>query len=149
MQPATLQQAPDRRIGAWLACLRALRRPAVLDQAIEGKGQVLFRAFWPLIVSLGLILGTPTTRAEEGVASESQMKAAFLVNFPKYVDWPSSAFAHPNSPVIVAIFGDDKVVEEFCQMIGGRRTINGRRIELKRISTEEEISKECQILYVG
>src|SRR6266849_4312257 len=101
-QNSILQQAANRRTGGWQACLRA---------------------FLPLIVSLGLILGTPSTMAQEGVASESQMKAAFLVNFPKYVDWPAAAFSQANSPVVVAIFGDEEVVREFYQMIegGGRR----------------------------
>jgi hypothetical protein len=97
-----------------------------------------------LVVSAPLYVG-----ADEGVASEAQMKAAFLVNFPKYVEWPASAFAQPNSPVVVAIFGDDKVINEFNQMIQGGRSIEGRQIVVKRISTEEEITSDCHILYVG
>jgi len=127
-QNSILQQAANRRTGGWQACLRA---------------------FLPLIVSLGLILGTPSTMAQEGVASESQMKAAFLVNFPKYVDWPAAAFSQANSPVVVAIFGDEEVVREFYQMIEGGRTINGHPVVLKRITAEEEIGSDCQILFVG
>ena len=37
--------------------------------------------------------------AAEAEASETQVKAAFLLNFPKYVEWPVEAHATTNSPI--------------------------------------------------
>lgn len=90
-----------------------------------------------------------TSRGGEGIASEPQMKAAFLVNFPKYVDWPAKETNSTNTPIVVAIFGDDKVVNEFLEMIQGGRVINGRPLALKRIISEDEIKKDCEILFIG
>jgi len=117
-------------------------------RALKGeRREVSFHVlFWPLIVWLGLLIAAPVTRAEEGVASESQMKAAFLVNFPKYVDWPVTS---TNRSVVVAIYGDDRVVNEFLDMIHGGRSINGRPLTLKRITTEEEIQSDCDILFIA
>ena len=106
-------------------------------------------SFWRLALGLILILGVPAARAEEGVASETQMKAAFLVNFPKYIDWPTKIAPGTNQPIVVAIFGDDKVVKEFLEMIHGGRMINGRPLVLKRITAEEEINNDCEILFIG
>lgn len=103
------------------------------------------RAF--LLVIAMLLITTATVPADEGIASEAQMKAAFLVNFPKYIEWPASAFAERGSPIVVAIYGDDKVINEFNQMIQGGRSIEGRQIVVKRINSEEEISSDCHIIY--
>src|SRR5689334_4250328 len=37
---------------------------------------------------------------------ESQVKAAFLYNFTKFVEWPSEAFQYPDSPIVIGTIGD-------------------------------------------
>ena len=81
--------------------------------------------------------------------ADFQVKAAFLINFPKYVDWPASAFAETNSPIIVAIFGDENVANEVQKMIGDGRMIGGHPLILKRIAREEEINRDCHILFIS
>jgi hypothetical protein len=88
-------------------------------------------------------------KAEEGAPLDYQVKAAYLVNFPKYVDWPSNAFATANSPITVAIFGDDNVSGEFRKMIEGGRTVDGHPFVLKRVDKEEEIGNDCHILFIA
>ncbi len=36
---------------------------------------------------------------------EALLKAAFLYNFAKFVDWPAEAFTSPEAPVILCILG--------------------------------------------
>lgn len=78
-----------------------------------------------------------------------QVKAAFLVNFPKYVDWPASGFANSNSPITVAVFGDDNVANEFQNMIHDGLVISGHPVVLKRIQNEAEITADCHILFIA
>jgi hypothetical protein len=106
---------------------------------------------WLLIwvLHFGLVTGIFTARAEEEMPADFQVKAAFLINFPKYVDWPASTFAETNSPIIVAIFGDENVANAVQDMIGSGRTIGGHPLVLKRIAREEDISRDCQILFIA
>ena len=104
---------------------------------------------WTLTVGAGLVIGTSAVLATEVAPLDFQVKAAFLVNFPKYMDWPSAAFAGTNSPITVAIFGDDNVAGEFGNMIEGGRTVSGRPVLLKRITKEEQIGSDCQILFIA
>src|SRR5882724_764804 len=62
-------------------------------------------------------------KAEDEVVLDFQVKAAFLVNFPKYIDWPSTAVPQTNSTITVGIFGDDHVAEAFAAMVVGGKTI--------------------------
>jgi hypothetical protein len=100
-------------------------------------------------VHLSLATGTFTARAEEEMPTDFQVKAAFLINFPKYVDWPASAFAETNSPIVVAILGDENVANAVQNMIGSGRIIGGHPLVLKRIAREEEITSDCQILFIA
>jgi hypothetical protein len=85
--------------------------------------------------------------AETASPSEEQIKAAFIVNFPKYVEWSPSAFPSTNSPVIIATLGEGKVVAELQKMIVSR-TVNGRSIVLKSCS-DETLAAGFHILFVS
>jgi hypothetical protein len=85
--------------------------------------------------------------AQESAPSESQLKAAFMVNFPKYVDWPQSAFVETNSPIVVAIFGEADFEEELGKMITGR-SVGGRALVFRKVATENEIAG-CHVLFIG
>jgi hypothetical protein len=102
-----------------------------------------------LVAGVSLTIGTSVTFAAEDAPLDFQVKAAFLVNFPKYVDWPSAVVAETNSPITVAIFGDDNVAGEFENMIQGGRTVSGRPVRLKRITKEEQIGADCQIVFIA
>jgi len=84
--------------------------------------------------------------AGEVAPSEAQLKAAFLLNFPKYVDWPASAFSQPDSPIIVGIFGDDPVAAEFATMSAGK-AVDGRPIQLLRVTTPDQC-RGCHVLFI-
>lgn len=88
----------------------------------------------------------PSSFAAESLP-ESQVKAAFLVNFPKYVDWPAEAFVQTNSPVIIAVLGRTEVTAELQKIITGR-SINGRPLVLKPLASGEEPSG-CHILFIS
>jgi hypothetical protein len=98
-------------------------------------------------MALALMLFAAGARAQETAPSEDQVKAAFLINFPKYADWPAEAFAETNSPVVLAVDNESKVAGELQKVIAGRR-VNGRRIVLKRLAAGEE-SGACHIRFVS
>ena len=99
------------------------------------------------VMGVGWIAGTSVSSAEEPMSSEYQVKAAFLINFPKYVDWPAEAFAATNSPIVIAVLGQTKVTAEIQKIIAGR-TVNGREIVLKRLASGEA-SGVCHILFIS
>jgi hypothetical protein len=134
-----LQPSADGRPGRQLARFRAGRRLAGMTRLFIG------------LLAGGMILATgiPAAMAEDAAPLDYQVKAAYLVNFPKYTDWPAGAFADTNSPITVAILGDADVANEFANMVEGGKTIAGHPIVLKRITKEEEISNNYQILFIA
>ena len=89
----------------------------------------------------------PPSRGDEVGPSEPQLKAAFLLNFPKYVEWPSDSFPASASPIVFAIAGDDEVASAFAALSNGR-SIDGRPIQMVRNPGTEQCL-DCQVLFIG
>ena len=86
----------------------------------------------------GLLLGGQlVAAAEETVSKEYQVKAAFLYNFTKFVEWPSPHFATEDRPIVIGVLGRNPFGEELEQITKGRR-VNGREITIAFVETPAE-----------
>lgn len=80
-------------------------------------------------------------------ANEYEVKAAYLYNFARFVEWPDTVSPDPNSPVVIAILGKDPFGGEIDRFIQGK-TVNGRQLVIKRFSSLEAY-EQCHILFVS
>ena len=78
---------------------------------------------------------------------ESQVKALFLFNFAKYVDWPPAVFAGTNAPIIIGLIGEDRFGDALKKMVEGKR-VSGRQILIQPIEKDSDLGK-CQILFIS
>ena len=63
---------------------------------------------------------------------EYQVKAAFLLNFTKFVQWPATAFADEHSPLAICILGEDPFGNTLNDMVKGE-AVNGHELVIQRI----------------
>jgi YfiR/HmsC-like len=85
--------------------------------------------------------------AQTKSANEYQVKAAFLYNFVKFVDWPSSAFTSPNQPLAICVYGRDPFGTTLEDALLGK-TIGERRIALVRATQFQELVG-CHVVFVS
>ena len=88
-----------------------------------------------------ILLVLPGAYCHAQVNSESQLKAAFLVNFLKYVEWPASSA----TTVTICLFGRDTLGPYLSQFEG--RVVGGRELHIRRINSPDQVS-ECQLLFI-
>jgi hypothetical protein len=88
--------------------------------------------------------GAPHTAAE---VVEYNLKAAFLFNFTKFVDWPADAFADEKSPFQLCILGEDPFGGSLDNVVANE-SVNGRPIAVRRLARGAD-PKACQILFLG
>lgn len=100
-----------------------------------------------LIAFCGLLFRAANVAGGEVSMTEYQVKALFLLNFTKYVDWPPVSFAGTNTPIIIGLYGEDKFGDALKQAVEGK-TISGRRIILQRFEKDDESGK-CHILFIS
>ncbi|HZS46541.1 MAG TPA: YfiR family protein [Blastocatellia bacterium] len=79
--------------------------------------------------------------------SDSQVKAAFLYNFAKFIDWPADAFSSDSSPIVIGVVGNDPFGGALEQTTSGR-SVNGRPIAIKRLRLGQDL-RDCHILFVS
>ncbi len=95
---------------------------------------------------LAAVCNGPILDAAPSASLEYDVKAAFLLNFTKFVEWPPSAFASPDAPLTICILGDDPFGRAIDQLVEGE-FVNRHRIAVERIRTDQP--KSCQVLFVG
>ena len=104
-------------------------------------------ALLALAVAACLLAGLAESRAAQVPATkEYQIKAAFLFNFTKFIEWPAGCFADSNSPIVIGVIGKDPFGSELQDAVQGRK-INGRSIVLKTIESIEQ-ARAVHLLFI-
>lgn|SRR2546426_2133249 len=106
-----------------------------------------YRAAQVLGASLVLLLASGSGRPQESQPSEYQVKAAFLFNFAKFVEWPPTAYAEPTSPIVIGILGENPFGDDLERTIRGK-TVNNRPFAIKEIRSLPGATN-CHILFIS
>lgn len=105
------------------------------------------RKFISLII-LSLVLSNPSNgQSGKPEITEYQMKAAFLFNFARFVDWPEPVFSDTSQPICIGIMGWDPFGEDLDSIIKGKK-LKGKNLIVKRFKTIDEF-EGCHILYIS
>jgi hypothetical protein len=86
----------------------------------------------------------PLASASQPSTLEYKVKAAYLLNFTKFIEWPS---AEPvDSPFTVCLIGDDPFGPALDRTIQGE-SVNGHKVVVQR--PDRGITKGCQLIFVS
>jgi hypothetical protein len=94
-----------------------------------------------------LLCWAPATPVLAQSATEDQIKAAYLFNFAKFIEWPAEVFEKADSPMQFCSTGRSLVVDELESILQGK-SINGHTIAMKRLHGPEEI-KGCHLVFLA
>ena len=94
-----------------------------------------------------LCLPSPLRAQQSAASLEYQVKAAYLMNFPKFVEWPASAFFAPDSPITICVLGNDPFGPALDRMVENER-VNGRGIRVRR-SVPEANPQGCHVAFIS
>jgi hypothetical protein len=99
---------------------------------MEGMARAVRDRRWSLLLLLGLMAGLATVGvADPGEAQEYAVKAAFLYNFAKFVEWPDEAKLAPTAPLSLCIVGPDPFGTALDTLQG--KTVRGHPLEVEQL----------------
>jgi YfiR/HmsC-like len=133
--------SPDQR----LARRGKPRSPDSELRAFAGSLRETFEFI--LFVACLLVCTGKMAKAQTQALSESQIKAGFVFNFTKFVEWPTDAFADPESPIVLGVLGDSPITDLLIETAAGK-TVNGRAVTIRRFR-EGQDPRTCHILFVS
>src|SRR3954467_10279413 len=114
--------------------------PGVFEPALSRPAVGSLRWLVLLVVSFLLpVVARPAV-------PESEVKAAFLYNSAKFVEWPKDAFVSETAPIQVAVVGDDDFSGKLRALLSDKKA-HGRAFEVKRISNPQD-AKNFHILFI-
>ena len=85
--------------------------------------------------------------AQSGGPTEYQVKAVFLFNFIKFVEWPGTAFADTRAPFVLGVLGDDPFDGSLSPIVDGQ-LVRGRGITIHKYRFGDDV-RRCHVLYVS
>lgn len=85
--------------------------------------------------------------SSEYSSMESKLKAAFIYNFAKFVEWPASAANDTtDQPFVIGILGDDRVIKELMAIED--KTVKGKKLRVKTLSNTKRING-CHVIFIS
>jgi hypothetical protein len=111
----------------------------------RGAAATVRRSTVLLALSAALLLGNARPAAAE--ASEYAVKAAFLLNFARLIEWPATAFPGDSAPLVLGTLGPSHVDGEIRQALVGKHA--GRRpLRVIELSNAEQVA-DCHMIFVS
>lgn len=78
--------------------------------------------------------------------SDAQVKAALVLNFARYIDWPEQAFASPSDAVVLCLIGRDTLT-------GALSALEAKQIRNRPVKVKNSISVEdahnCHVVFIS
>jgi len=98
------------------------------------------------VLSCALVILLAAAAASPAPVDEYAVKAAFLYNFAKFVEWPDSAFAgHPETHRF-CVYGADLSAPPLLQELE-KKVVQGRRVVILHPGLPQELAA-CQIVFL-
>jgi hypothetical protein len=97
------------------------------------------------IVAAALSMAAPVDTYAQPVG-EYHLKAAFLFNFAKFVEWPAESFRRSTDPIFICVIGDSEITGPLEEAVKGK-LVGERRLVIQRGPVSG--SAGCHIVFAG
>jgi YfiR/HmsC-like len=99
-----------------------------------------------ILLVAGFAANAPVN-AQVNQRREYNVKVATIYGCCRHVTWPKEAFPGPNSPLIIAVYGDSAITPGL-KALAATKTMHGRPIEIRQYQKVENTA-DCHILFVS
>jgi hypothetical protein len=102
------------------------------------------------LLAILCVLNTAVTsypvRASEPSMNEYLLKAAFIYNIAKFVEWPPGTFESEKAPLVLCVLGKDPFGNTLNTIDG--KIVQGRVLTIKHIDRIDDL-RTCHILFIS
>jgi len=103
-------------------------------------------------VFCGLLPAAAVRAQQIDESKATKVKAAYLYNFAKFIDWPGNALGEQTMPFVIGVLDDEAFARSLDATVRGKsvanRAVNIRRLGWVKREDRAKLS-ECHVLYVG
>jgi len=109
------------------------------------------RAWITAALTLLALAFSPATGLAESPVRENDLRAAMLVNFAWFTEWPAAVWSDPAAPFVIGVFASSDM-EKALDIATRGKLVGMRTLSLQRWPNLEAArlgSRKCQMIYVG
>jgi hypothetical protein len=99
-----------------------------------------------LILVVYFLLANRAAHADQS-PTEYQLKAAYLFNFLKFVEWPDDPGGDPHAKWVIGFVGDTPIGDELTRLFDGKNVL-GRDLLVKKFHEADNL-RACSILFIS
>jgi hypothetical protein len=99
------------------------------------------------LLALTCLAQARCSSAADAEITEHQVKAAFIYNFAKYVEWPEAKDDSTDGRLFVCVVGNDPVGAELKAAVHDK-TAKGKRLVVEHVEVGNDL-RHCHMLFVG
>jgi hypothetical protein len=104
------------------------------------------------VLSILFLAGLPTVGwTAEGelsaVPTDFEVKAVFLYNFAKFIEWPADAFKNADTNFVIGVIGQDPFGNVLESRLEGK-SVQGKALVFKKLVSPNQAA-DCQVLFVS
>ncbi len=101
-----------------------------------------------LAVALALLVASSGAQADsDATVAEYRIKAAFLLKFVGFIDWPAGTFDRADAPFVIGVLGGATLGDELERIAAGRQ-VDGHSVRVRQLGRGDS-SAGLQVLFVG
>jgi YfiR/HmsC-like len=101
-----------------------------------------------LFALAGAVLLAGIAMAQASRPGEYEVKAAFLINFAKFVEWPDSSFDGPQGPIVFGVIGADHQLAFNLRRLSAGQKVQGRDVVIREGPVGDDM-RRCHVLFVS
>lgn len=105
-----------------------------------------FLKVWAVVMAY-IFLFTQVLFAHSKAKPEYHTKAAFLLNFTRVIDWPSTAFSTVNAPFVIGVLGNNPFGAYIEELLKDEKA-GKHPIIVRRYKSVQKIGN-CHILFIN
>jgi len=99
------------------------------------------------LVAIAALILLDTRALHAQAATEYQVKAEYVFNILKFVEWPDNATPDTHGKWVIGYLGDSPVGEELARFLEGKEVF-GRSLEAKKLQLSDSL-QSCNILFIS
>jgi hypothetical protein len=104
-------------------------------------------ALFALLIVAALLLPLNHYQCRAQSATEYQVKAAYLFNFLKFVEWPEDPPVDPQAKWVIGIVGESPVGAALAHLAEGKNVL-GRELLIRKLQATDNL-RGCNILFIS
>ncbi len=95
----------------------------------------------------GLLVSGVRAQPSSDAYSANAVRAAFLVNFIRFTEWPASPSGATDAPMLIGVAGN-RDLEDYLWRITDGKLLHGRRVRILRLTVPSDATA-CHLIYIN